>query len=95
MGKILTRSLFADMNIIFINTKGLGMKVTERGQITIPKAIRDRYGLRPDMEVELILTENGVLIKKRTQAEHPVDKVLGVLGRPSDTDRYIEEVRGR
>ena len=71
------------------------MKVTERGQITIPKAIRDRFGLRPDMEVELVPTDNGVLIKKRSQAEHPVDQVLGVLGRPSNTDRYIEEVRGR
>jgi AbrB family looped-hinge helix DNA binding protein len=71
------------------------MKITERGQITIPKSIRDRFGFRPDMEVELVATEVGVLIRKRSQAEHPVDQVMGVLGRPSDTDRYIDEVRGR
>jgi AbrB family looped-hinge helix DNA binding protein len=71
------------------------MKVTERGQITIPKAIRDRFGFQPDIEVELVATEHGILIRKRSQAKHPVDRVLGVLGRSTDTDRYIDEVRGR
>lgn len=71
------------------------MKVSKRGQITIPKAIRDQFGLHPDMEVELEVTEKGVLIRKRSQARHPVEQVFGILGRPSDTDRYIEEVRGR
>jgi AbrB family looped-hinge helix DNA binding protein len=71
------------------------MKVSERGQITIPKAIRDRFGLHPNMEVELEVTEQGVFIRKRSQAQHPVDQVFGILGRPSDTDGYIEEVRGR
>ena len=71
------------------------MKITERGQITIPKAISDRFGFRTNMEVEFVATEKGVLIRKRSQAEHPVDQVLGVLGHPSDTDRYIEEIRGR
>ena len=71
------------------------MKVSERGQITIPKAIRDRLGFHPNTEVELEVTEKGVLIRKRSQGQHPVDEVLGVLGRPSDTELYIEEVRGR
>jgi AbrB family looped-hinge helix DNA binding protein len=28
------------------------MKMGERGQVTVPKEIRERFGLRPAMEVE-------------------------------------------
>lgn len=71
------------------------MRISERGQVTIPKAIRDRFGFRPDVEVEVRATEKGVLICKRSQGQHPVDQVMGVLRKPSSTDKYIDEVRGR
>jgi len=71
------------------------MKISERGQITIPKALRDRFGLHMDVEVELIPTKDGVLMQKRSRSKHPVDRVFGILNRPSDTDKYIEEIRGR
>ena len=71
------------------------MKISERGQITIPKALRDRFGFQTDVEVELIPTKSGVLIQKHSRSKHPVEKVYGILNRPSDTDSYIEEVRGR
>jgi len=71
------------------------MKVSERGQITIPKLLRDRFGLSKDVEVDLVPTSNGVLIQKRTRRRHPVDAVYGVLNRPADTDKYIDEIRGR
>ena len=71
------------------------MKVSARGQITIPKSLRDRFGLHGDVEVELIPNKDGILIQKRSRAKHPVDVVYGILNRPSDTDTYIEEVRGR
>ncbi len=71
------------------------MKVSERGQITIPKAIRDRFGLHKDIEVELVAVSDGVLIQKRSRSKHPVDTVYGILNRPSDTDSYIEKIRGR
>ena len=71
------------------------MKISERGQLTIPKVLRDRFGLHKDVEVEFVPAENGILILKRTRGMHPVDRVFGVLNRPSDTDRYIEKIRGR
>ena len=71
------------------------MRVSERGQITIPKTLRDRFGLHKDVEVELIPKTDGILIQKQSRSEHPVDRVFGVLNRPSHTDRYIEEIRGR
>ena len=29
------------------------MRVSERGQITIPKALRERFGLHHDVEIEM------------------------------------------
>ena len=71
------------------------MRISERGQITIPKALRDRFGLQMDVEVELIPTKDGVLLQKRSRSNHPVDRMFGILNKPPDTDRYIERVRGR
>ncbi len=72
------------------------MRVSERGQITIPKHLRDRFGMTQDVEVEITPTEQGLLIQKRTAALHPVDRVAGVLdGADFDVDEYIEEIRGR
>lgn len=71
------------------------MKVSERGQITIPKTLRDRFGIYKNVEIEMIPTKEGVLIQKRSRGKHPVDSVYGILNRPSDTDIYIEEIRGR
>jgi len=83
------------MKKLFGNTEEENMKVTERGQITIPKVLRDRFGLYRDVEVELVLTKDGILIQKGSRSKHPVDLVYGILNRPSDTDTYIEEIRGR
>lgn len=71
------------------------MRVSERGQITIPKSLRDRFGLSHDVEVELTPTEGGLLIQKRTVAQHPVERVFAVISGDLSTDDYIEEIRGR
>ena len=57
------------------------MRISERGQITIPKQLRDRFGMNPDVEVEITPTEQGLLIQKRTAARHPVERVYAILGR--------------
>ena len=76
------------------------MRVSERGQITIPKHLRERFGMNHNVEVEITPTERGLLIRKRTTAEHPVDRVYGILGKDAlgegvSVDDYIEEIRGR
>ncbi len=71
------------------------MRISERGQITIPKPLRDRFGMNPDVEVEITPTEQGLLIQKRTAARHPVDRVYAVLDRSGNTDDYVEKIRGR
>ena len=71
------------------------MRISERGQITIPKRFRDRFGMNKDVEVEITPTEHGLLIQKRAAAQHPVERVSGILDDTFDVDQYIEEIRGR
>ena len=71
------------------------MRISERGQVTIPKALRDRFGMNHDVEVEMTSTPKGILIRKRTAAEHPVERVYALLGNGGNTDEYLEEIRGR
>ena len=76
------------------------MRISERGQITIPKHLRDRFGMNHNVEVEITPPNNGLLIRKKTSVEHPVDRVYGILGSGAlgegvSIDDYIEEIRGR
>ena len=78
------------------------MRISERGQITIPKPLRDQFGMHHDVEVEVTPAGDGLLIRKCTAGEHPVDRVSGILNRPGvagmridDIDAYIEDIRGR
>ena len=70
------------------------MRISERGQITIPKALRDRFGMNHNVEVEMTPTPRGILIRKRAAPEHPVERVYGLLGKGDRTDEYLEEIRG-
>lgn len=71
------------------------MRISKRGQITIPKQVRDRFGIGPNVEVEITPTNEGLLIRKRTAWKHPVERVYAILGRGGNTDDYIAEIRGR
>jgi len=44
------------------------MRVTEKGQVTIPKHIRDRLGILPGSEVEFVERDSAVLLEKRKNA---------------------------
>ena len=71
------------------------MKISERGQITIPITFRKRFGLYRNVEIEFVPTDQGLLIQKRSQEKHPVDTIRGILKKPGSSDSYLEEVRGR
>ena len=57
------------------------MRISKRGQITIPKHLRERFGLYHDVEVEVTPTNDGLLIQRRAEGQHPVDRVYGSLER--------------
>ena len=69
--------------------------VSEKGQITIPKVIRDRLGLRAGTVVDFQAIE-GKLIGVKTEAADPLRKWLGKGRLPGGlgVDAYLERVRG-
>jgi AbrB family looped-hinge helix DNA binding protein len=69
--------------------------ISSKGQITVPKDVRDRLGLRPGTIVEFELTEKGVLLRKGHKGTRPVDRVRGILDRRTRTDDLIDDLRGR
>ena len=66
--------------------------VAERGQVTIPKPLRDKLGIRPGTALEFT-AKDGALVVRKTETD-PVSKVFGCLGGRIDTDRFIRSLRG-
>jgi len=71
------------------------MKVGERGQITIPSKFRERYGMGPAAEVEIVEEEGKLLLRKKRHGICPIDRFVGVLEETERTDDIVEELRGR
>jgi AbrB family looped-hinge helix DNA binding protein len=68
--------------------------VSEKGQVTIPKKLRDRMGIRPGQVLELDEERGNLVIRKTLPSVDPVDAVWGMLRGQFDTDDFIEELRG-
>jgi len=72
------------------------VKVGADGQIVIPRKLRERYGLLPDVEIELVPDTEGIHIKRKACAVRAVKQVYGILKKKNSlTDHYIEDIRGR
>ncbi len=77
-------------------------RISSKGQITVPKTVRDRYAMGPGTEVEFELREDGALLRKKRAARHPIWDAIGSLkdswrwpkGVPHTVDAYIDYVRG-
>jgi AbrB family looped-hinge helix DNA binding protein len=67
--------------------------VAERGQVTIPKALREQMGIRPSTVLEFSL-KNGALIAVKAVKEDPVSSVLGCLKTGRRSDAWMTELRG-
>ena len=81
------------------------MRVTVKGQVTIPKEIRDRMGIGPGSEVDFISEEGGVrlvAVDENLSREESAQRFREMLGRMAGTldlggmttDEYIEWLRG-
>jgi len=68
-------------------------RVAERGQVTIPKALRARLGIGPGTVLDF-REEAGRLVAEKWVSEDPVDRVFGSLGSGRSSDELIEELRG-
>jgi len=76
------------------------MKIGERGQVTIPKDLREKFGLKPETEVEFQVVNNSILLRKKprklalTRWKGRCKKSFDELGY-ARVDEFIEDVRGR
>ena len=76
------------------------MKIGEHGQVTIPKDLRERLGLKPETEVEFQVVNNSILLRKKpgklnlTWWKGRCGKSFKELGH-TRVDEFIEGVRGR
>lgn len=58
------------------------MRISTKGQVTIPQAIREKLGLLPETEVEFTMMDDAVILRK-------------VSGRKSRGRTLVEHMRGR
>ena len=67
--------------------------VAERGQVTIPKRLRDRLGIGPGSVVDFE-EDRGRLVLVKVVSNDPVSRVLGCVQLDQDTDTLVRELRG-
>ena len=70
--------------------------VTTKGQVTIPKKLRDKFGIRPGVQIDFVAAEGGIQLRKVVDRSNP--GILGCLktelaGR-SVTD-LLDDLRGK
>ncbi|TIL69158.1 AbrB/MazE/SpoVT family DNA-binding domain-containing protein [Mesorhizobium sp.] len=81
------------------------MRVTTKGQVTIPEEIRDRLGIGPGSEVEFLATEDAVRVVAVSEniseegASRKFSQLLDQMAGTLDlggitTDEYTEWLRG-
>lgn len=70
-------------------------KVTRKGQVTIPKEMRDAVGLKPGTHVEFEVRDGECVLHKAVD-EDRLTKWVGYLkkNRSQSTDQILGELRG-
>ena len=71
--------------------------VTSKGQVTIPKRIRDYLGIEPGGEVNFRRAEDGHIVIERADGTRPPSrfaKLVGSAGPGPTTDELMKLLRG-
>lgn len=68
-------------------------KVTTKGQVTIPKDIREKLGIKPGDEVTFEQLEEWIVLRKQTQ-ENPFERWRGAAETTKTVEERMEELRG-
>jgi AbrB family looped-hinge helix DNA binding protein len=75
----------------------MATRVTSKGQVTIPKAVRDHLGIGPGSQVTFRVAEDGsIVIEKADGTRQPsrFAKLVGIAGPGPSTDEIMEMTRG-
>jgi AbrB family looped-hinge helix DNA binding protein len=75
------------------------MRVTSKGQVTIPKEIRDEFGLLPGTEVEFVREAGKVEVRRlagRSRGDEIVERLQKAAGGdiPMSTEEIMRLTRG-
>jgi AbrB family looped-hinge helix DNA binding protein len=71
--------------------------VTSKGQVTIPKPVRDHLGIGPGSQVSFRLVEDGSIVMEKTDGTRQPSrfaKLVGIAGPGPTTDELMEMLRG-
>jgi AbrB family looped-hinge helix DNA binding protein len=50
------------------------MKISAKGQVTIPISLRKRFGLNPGTEIEFVVSKGALQVRPRNSAVSPVSR---------------------
>ena len=83
------------------------VNMTSKGQVLIPKALRDRNGLKPNETVRVGLNDRGETVvlptttvnvetpeQRRKRLTAALDAMTGIIDIGMSTDEYMRELRG-
>lgn len=75
------------------------MQITQKGQITIPIALREKYGLLPHSEIEFVEQGGKIFLKKVVEKKHRGSAVIarlrGTASVKMTTDQILSLTRGK
>jgi AbrB family looped-hinge helix DNA binding protein len=66
-------------------------KITSKGQMVIPKAVREKLGLKTGDSLDFIIQEGGEIVVK--PAVHDVRELKGLLYRKGQSPVTVEEMK--
>ena len=69
----------------------ISSKVTSKGQVVIPKRLRDKYGIRSATSIRWIENEQGVLMVP--ESDDPIIAARGMLKGSGILKAYLKEKR--
>jgi AbrB family looped-hinge helix DNA binding protein len=69
--------------------------VSEKGQITIPKPLRVRLGIRSGQVLEVKEEHGRLVMTKQARPNDAIDRLYGILKLGRSTDEIMDELRGR
>ena len=69
---------------------GMVSRLTVKGQVTIPKPLRDSLGLDPGHEPEFEEREGALVVRRRTPVD-PARQLVGLVKERIDIDAYLDQ----